>query len=180
MENKNSFSEAVLWIPGTASNWKVGSASASKWRLYPDPDPHQFADDKPKATGMENEPIWALFQGFGPFLEANILIRIKLKGRIEIRIRIKVTSRIRTRIRIKLTSRIRIRVKVKSRIRIRIKMTSRIRILNTAQKGRNNMDQVIMLLFRRDLQAARAGGEVPGQLQAQRGLSQAPRRIGSS
>jgi hypothetical protein len=42
------------------------------------------------------------------------------------------------------------------------------------------MHQVIMLLFRRDLQAARARGEVPGQLQAQRGLSQAPRRIGSS
>jgi hypothetical protein len=44
----------------------------------------------------------------------------------------------------------------------------------------NNMDQVIILLFRRDLQAARARGEIPGQLQAQRGLSQAPRRIGSS
>jgi hypothetical protein len=29
--------------------------------LDPDPDPHQFADDKPKCTGMEygiwNEPI---------------------------------------------------------------------------------------------------------------------------
>jgi hypothetical protein len=30
----------------------------------PDPDPHQFADDKPKF--MEVEPILALFQGFEP------------------------------------------------------------------------------------------------------------------
>jgi hypothetical protein len=29
-------------------------------KLDPDPDSHQFADDKP----MENEPILALFQGF--------------------------------------------------------------------------------------------------------------------
>ncbi len=32
----------------------------------PDPDPHHFADDKPKFT--EYEPIWALFQGFEPLL----------------------------------------------------------------------------------------------------------------
>ncbi len=30
----------------------------------PDPDLHQFADDKPKC--MEYEPIWAIFQGFEP------------------------------------------------------------------------------------------------------------------
>jgi hypothetical protein len=30
----------------------------------PNPDPHQFADDKPNC--MENEPISALFQGFEP------------------------------------------------------------------------------------------------------------------
>jgi hypothetical protein len=29
-----------------------------------DPDPHLFADDKPKC--MQNEPILALFQGFEP------------------------------------------------------------------------------------------------------------------
>jgi hypothetical protein len=29
-----------------------------------DPNPHHFADDKPKR--MEYEPIWALFQGFEP------------------------------------------------------------------------------------------------------------------
>jgi hypothetical protein len=29
-----------------------------------DPDPHQFADDKPKS--MESEPISAPFQGFEP------------------------------------------------------------------------------------------------------------------
>jgi hypothetical protein len=29
-----------------------------------DPDPHQFADDKPKC--LEYEPILALFQGFEP------------------------------------------------------------------------------------------------------------------
>ncbi len=34
------------------------------------PDPHQFADDKPKC--MEYEPVWAL--------EARIRIRIKVKG----------------------------------------------------------------------------------------------------
>jgi hypothetical protein len=32
--------------------------------LYPEPDPHQFADNKPKC--MEYEPILALFQGFDP------------------------------------------------------------------------------------------------------------------
>jgi hypothetical protein len=30
--------------------------------LDPDPDPHKFADDKPKC--MEYEPISAVFQGF--------------------------------------------------------------------------------------------------------------------
>jgi hypothetical protein len=30
----------------------------------PDPDPHQFADDKPKF--MEFEPILGLIQGFEP------------------------------------------------------------------------------------------------------------------
>jgi hypothetical protein len=31
-----------------------------------DPDLHQFADDKPKY--MENEPIYAFFQGFRAFI----------------------------------------------------------------------------------------------------------------
>ncbi len=31
-------------------------------RIHQDPDPDQFADDKPKY--MEYQPIWALFQGF--------------------------------------------------------------------------------------------------------------------
>jgi hypothetical protein len=35
--------------------------------LEPDLDPHKFADDKPKCTGMEYEPILAIFQGFDPF-----------------------------------------------------------------------------------------------------------------
>jgi hypothetical protein len=48
----------------------AGSASASNKnpdphqidQLDPEPDPHQFADDKSKS--MEYEPILALFQGF--------------------------------------------------------------------------------------------------------------------
>ncbi len=54
-------------------------------------DPDQFAGDKPKC--MEYEPISALIQGFEPFLEARILIqiRLKVKGTIWFRIRIKVT-----------------------------------------------------------------------------------------
>ncbi len=38
-----------------------------------DPDPHQFADHKPKC--MEYETIWALFQKFERYLEARIWIR---------------------------------------------------------------------------------------------------------
>ncbi len=71
---------------------------------------------------MENEPIWALYQGFEFYFEARIRIlnRIKVKGMIRIRIRIKVTSRIR------------IRIKVTSRIRIRINM---MRIRDTARES---------------------------------------------
>ncbi len=55
-------------VPGSAS----GSASTSNKNpdphqsdnLYPEPDPHQWADDKPKCK--EYEPILALFQGFEP------------------------------------------------------------------------------------------------------------------
>ncbi len=46
--------------------------------MDPEPDPHQFADDKPKC--MEYETISALFQWFEPFyLEAKIWIRIRIK-----------------------------------------------------------------------------------------------------
>jgi hypothetical protein len=45
--------------------------------LGPDPDPHQFADVKPEC--MEYEPILAFFQGFEPFFEARIWIRIRIK-----------------------------------------------------------------------------------------------------
>jgi hypothetical protein len=38
------------------------------YKLYP--DPHQFADVKPKF--MEYEPILALFQGFEPFWKLTI------------------------------------------------------------------------------------------------------------
>jgi hypothetical protein len=69
-----------------------------------DPDPDQFAFDKPKC--MEHESVWALFQGLSLYLEA----------------------RIRIRIRIKVSGRSRIRIKVKGRIRIRIKMKDRLRI----------------------------------------------------
>ncbi len=55
-----------------------------------DPDLHQFADVKPKCTGMEYEPILALFQGFEPFFEARIWIRIRIRVTSRIRIRIKV------------------------------------------------------------------------------------------
>ncbi len=41
-----------------------------------DPDPDQFADAKPKC--MKYEPILALFQGFEPFFEARIWIRIRI------------------------------------------------------------------------------------------------------
>jgi hypothetical protein len=44
----------------------------------PDPDPHQFAHVKPKCTGMEYEPILALFQGFEPIFEVRIWIRIRI------------------------------------------------------------------------------------------------------
>jgi hypothetical protein len=50
----------------------------------PVPDPHQFADVKPKC--MEYEPILALFQRFEPFIEARIWIRIRVRSRIWIRI----------------------------------------------------------------------------------------------
>jgi hypothetical protein len=36
------------------------------YKLDPEPDPHQFADDKPKC--MEYEPILAIFQGFESLL----------------------------------------------------------------------------------------------------------------
>jgi hypothetical protein len=52
-----------------------------------DPDPHQFADVKPKC--MDYEHILSHFQGFEPFSEARIWIRIRLKIRIRNRIRIK-------------------------------------------------------------------------------------------
>ncbi len=76
---------------GSASNWKVGSGSASK--LYAEPGSTSICRWQAKMY----EPIWALFQGFEPLLEDKIRIRIKVKGRIRIRIRIKVTSRIRIR-----------------------------------------------------------------------------------
>jgi hypothetical protein len=84
-----------------------------------DPDPHQFEDDKAKY--MEYEPILALCQGFDPYFEARIRIRIKVKGGMLIRIN--VTSWIR------IQSQIRIRIKVTSRIRIRFKV---FQIRNTA------------------------------------------------
>jgi hypothetical protein len=65
-----------------------------------DPDPHQFADDKPKY--IKYEP------SFGSKAKIRIRTRIKVEGRMLIRI--KVTSRIQ--IRIKVTNRIRIRIKV--------------------------------------------------------------------
>ncbi len=52
----------------------------------PDPDLYQFADDKPK--GMEYEPILALFQGFEPFSEARIWIRIQIRIMVKSQIRI--------------------------------------------------------------------------------------------
>jgi hypothetical protein len=57
------------------------------YKLDPELDPHQFADVKPKC--MEYEPILALFQGFEPFLEAMIWIRIRISVKSRIRIRIK-------------------------------------------------------------------------------------------
>jgi hypothetical protein len=39
-------------------------------KLDPEPDPHQFADDKPKC--MEYEPIRVLFMGLSLYLEAII------------------------------------------------------------------------------------------------------------
>ncbi len=115
-------------------------------------------------------------------------IRIKLKGRIQIRIRVKVKagsgsrSAIICRWQLKCTG-------MENEPIWDLKLGSGsgpaskwwgIAIRNTAQKGWNNLEQVIVLLFRRDLQTARARGEVSRQLQAQCGLSQAPRRIGSS
>jgi hypothetical protein len=52
-----------------------------------DPDPHQFANVRPKC--MEYEPILALFfQGVEPFCEAMIWIRIRIRIRLKSRIRI--------------------------------------------------------------------------------------------
>jgi hypothetical protein len=76
-------------------------------RDKPDPDPHQFADDKPKF--MEYEPICGLFQGFEPLirsLDLNMdqdLIAHRTGRYGRIRIRINVTSRIRIRVRIKMS-----------------------------------------------------------------------------
>ncbi len=63
-----------------------------------DPDPHQFADDKPKC--MEQEPIFALFHRFEP-----LFARYDLdlhpdphQMKIRIRIRIRATSRFRIQI----------------------------------------------------------------------------------
>jgi hypothetical protein len=52
------------------------------YKLDPEPDldPHQFADVKPKC--MEYEPILAFFQGFEPFFEAKIWIRIRIRVKI--------------------------------------------------------------------------------------------------
>jgi hypothetical protein len=51
---------------GSASFWYAGSASDPHQidQLDPEPDPHQFADDK--SQSMEYEPILALFQAFDP------------------------------------------------------------------------------------------------------------------
>jgi hypothetical protein len=47
-------------------------------KLNPEPEPHQFADDKPNC--MEYEPILALFtKGLSFYLEARIRIRIHTK-----------------------------------------------------------------------------------------------------
>ncbi len=65
-------------------------------KLDPGPDPHQFADDKPKC--MENEPFSAIFKVFSLYLEGRIRILIKGEGRI--RISIKGEGRIRIRIKV--------------------------------------------------------------------------------
>jgi hypothetical protein len=68
-----------------------------------DPDPHQFADDKPKL--VEYEPT--VFEHFSKVvslkLEARIWIRIRIQVKVRIWIPIKVTRRIPIRIRIKVT-----------------------------------------------------------------------------
>jgi hypothetical protein len=57
----------------------------------PDPDPHQFADFKPKC--MEYGPILAYFQGFEPFLEAGMWIRIRIRVKSRIRIHIEICKK---------------------------------------------------------------------------------------
>ncbi len=79
---------AVLWIRIRIS----GSESA-----YPDPNPHQFADDKPKWRYGKRAYL-STFKVLSLYLEARIRIRNRIKVKDRIRIRIKVTSRIRIRI----------------------------------------------------------------------------------
>jgi hypothetical protein len=47
------------------------------YKLDLEPDPHQFADVKPKCT--EYEPILEFFQVFKPFFEARFWIRIRIR-----------------------------------------------------------------------------------------------------
>jgi hypothetical protein len=71
-----------------ASNKKQQPDPYPSDRLDPetDPDPHQFADDKP--IGMEYEPIEHFFKGLRLYLEAKIWMRIRIRVKSWIRIHI--------------------------------------------------------------------------------------------
>ncbi len=72
----------VLWIRISKDPHNIGNLDPQRdlhphqikfqiririYKLDLDPDPHQFADVKPKC--MEYEPILELFQGFAPLFE---------------------------------------------------------------------------------------------------------------
>ncbi len=57
-------------------------------KLDPDPDPHQFSDDKPKCMEYCMNLFEHFFKGLSVYLEARIWVRIRIKVISWIRIRI--------------------------------------------------------------------------------------------
>ncbi len=82
--NVSAFLETVLWISASASYNNQEPDSHQSDKLDPDPDQHQFADDKPKC--MKD---WSLY------LEARIWIRNRIHTKVKSRIRIHIGIRIK-------------------------------------------------------------------------------------
>ena len=68
-----------IWSSWHCRGWVLTSVvnpDPQSDKLDPDPNPHQFADDRPKC--VEHEPIWALFKFLSHYLEARIRILISI------------------------------------------------------------------------------------------------------